>query len=243
MSEPTDRAYWERVAAAWTQWARTPGHDAFWHYRDALAAFTGAGTGTARALEVGCGEGRVSRLLKELGHRVTATDAVAALVDAAREAGSADRYVVAPATGLPFDAGSFDLVVAYNVLMDVEDMPGAVAEMARVLAPGGTVLISLVHPFRDRGRFAGPQPDAPFVVEGSYFGCERFEGNETRGGLTMAFAGWSQPLETYAMALERAGLAITSLREPLPASAGREEAFSQSLRMPLFLWLKAKRIA
>lgn len=240
MTEPPDSAHWARVAAAWTEWARKPGHDAFWHYRDALGAFIGRGA--ARALEVGCGEGRVSRLLKELGHHVTATDAVAALVEAARAANSADRYVVAPAADLPFEAGSFDLVVAYNVLMDVEDVPAVVTEMARVLAPGGTVLISLVHPFRDRGRFAGPQPDAPFIVEGSYFGRERFEGSETRDGLTMAFAGWSQPLEAYAGALEQAGLAITALREPLPTPVDGNAAFHQSMRMPLFLWLKARRL-
>lgn len=241
MTEPPDSAHWARVAATWTTWARTPGHDAFWHYREALRAFIGEGT--ARALEVGCGEGRVSRLLKELGYHVTASDAVAALVDAAREANSADHYAVAPVTELPFEAGSFDLVVAYNVLMDVEDVPAAVAEMARVLAPGGTVLISLVHPFRDRGRFASAAPDAPFVLEGSYFGRERFEGSETRAGLTMDFAGWSQPLEAYAGALEQAGLAITALREPLPAPGSGNAAFHQSMRMPLFLWLKAKRIA
>ncbi|WP_164311290.1 methyltransferase domain-containing protein, partial [Streptococcus pneumoniae] len=87
-----------------------------------------------------------------------------ALVDGAAAAGSADRYAVASAEALPFADGSFDLVVAYNVLMDVEDVPAACAEIARVLAPGGEVMISLVHPFRDRGRFSGPGPDAPFVL-------------------------------------------------------------------------------
>jgi 2-polyprenyl-3-methyl-5-hydroxy-6-metoxy-1,4-benzoquinol methylase len=60
------------------------GHDAFWMYRRALARFVGSGTGNA--LEVGCGEGRISRELKRLGYRVTATDAVAALVEASRQA-------------------------------------------------------------------------------------------------------------------------------------------------------------
>lgn len=56
-----------------------------------------------------------------------------------------------------------------------------------------------------------------------------------RGGLRMHFAGWSQPLEAYAAALEDAGLAITSLREPRP-----DRGDEQDRRVPLFLWLKAR---
>ena len=49
----------EERAAGWLAWARTPGHDAYWTYRDAffdLVPAPGAAT-----LEVGCGEGRVAR--------------------------------------------------------------------------------------------------------------------------------------------------------------------------------------
>jgi 2-polyprenyl-3-methyl-5-hydroxy-6-metoxy-1,4-benzoquinol methylase len=52
--------------------ARTPNHDAFWAYRASLVAFIGRGEG--EALDVGCGEARVSHLLKDCGYRVTATD-------------------------------------------------------------------------------------------------------------------------------------------------------------------------
>jgi hypothetical protein len=44
-------------------------------------------------------------------------------------------------------------------------------------------------------RFAGTETNAPFVLEGTYFGRQRFEGVEERDGLRMHFAGWSQPLE------------------------------------------------
>jgi SAM-dependent methyltransferase len=230
-----DRQHWARVAADWVTWARTPGHDAFWAYRAALADFIGRGQGAA--LDVGCGEGRVARELRALGYQVTAADPVGALVEAAAEADSAQTYVLADAAKLPFHDGAFDLVVAYNVLMDVADMPAAVKEMRRVLCSAGQVVISIVHPFTDRGRLssAGRNPV-------TYFGRQRFEDVEKRQGLRMSFAGWSLPLEAYVAALEGAGLAITSLREPVPdlTHAPRLERWT---RMPLFLWLKARPLA
>jgi len=242
MDEPLlDRAHWTRVAAEWTAWARSPKHDAFWAYREALVAYLGKGSG--ETLEVGCGEGRVSRELKALGYRVTAADTVAALVEAARQADSAHEYTVADARDLPFDDSSFDQVVAYNVLMDVEDVPASLREIRRVMRPRGQLFISIVHPFRDRGNFANSQHDAPFVLEGTYFGRQRFEGVEDRDGLRMHFAGWSQPLEAYADALEEAGLAITSIREPIPVHSEDQEYLKQWTRVPMFLWLKTRPLS
>jgi hypothetical protein len=75
-----DQAHWARFADEWIAWARSPGGDAFWKYRRALARFIGSGAGSV--LEVGRGEDRISRELKTLGYRVTSTDAVVALVEA-----------------------------------------------------------------------------------------------------------------------------------------------------------------
>jgi SAM-dependent methyltransferase len=236
-----DVEHWSRVAAEWTAWARAPNHDAFWAYRASLLAFIGQGAG--EALDVGCGEGRVSRVLKDCGYRVTAVDPVEQLISAAERAGSADAYKIAPAADLPFKNCSFDLAVAYNVLMDVEDIPAALKEVRRVLRPSGTLVISIVHPFADRGRFAGPEANAPFVLQRSYFGRERFEGTEVRNGLQMHFAGWSQPLESYMTALESAELAVTSLREPVPDTGDKGSHMARWSRVPLFLWLKARLLS
>jgi SAM-dependent methyltransferase len=238
--KPIDIEHWSRIASEWMVWARAPNHDAFWAYRGSLLAFIGQSTGDA--LDVGCGEGRVSRVLKECGYRVTAIDPVEKLVSAAEQAGSADAYGIAAAADLPFENCSFDLVVAYNVLMDVEDVPAALKEIRRVLRPSGTLVISIVHPFADRGRFAGPEANAPFVLQESYFGRERFEDTEVRNGLKMHFAGWSQPLESYMAALENVGLTITSLREPVPDAANKGSHMERWNKVPLFLWLKARSV-
>jgi SAM-dependent methyltransferase len=114
-----DRVHWSRAAHDWIEWARRPGHDAFWFYRGGLATLLGPGRGAT--LDLGCGEGRVARLIRDLGYRVTAVGAVREMVTAAREADSVDAYAVPAAAALPFTDGSFDLVVAYNVLMDLDD--------------------------------------------------------------------------------------------------------------------------
>jgi SAM-dependent methyltransferase len=233
-----NRQHWARVAAQWIAWARTPNHDAFWGYRAALARFIGPGAGAA--LDVGCGEGRVSRELTALGYQVIASDPVGQLLAAAAAAESASGYVRADAATLPFHDACFDVVVAYNMLMDVPDVPAAVSEIRRVLRPTGQAIIAIVHPFTDRGRFADTTPDAPFVVRGRYFGRERFEGVDQRGGLRMHFAGWSQPLEDYVEALSGAGFAITELREPLPDLRAGGEHLRQGMRVPFFLWLKVR---
>ena len=77
---PIDIDHWCRIASEWTAWARAPNHDEFWAYRTSLLAFIGQGAGDA--LDVGCGEGRVSRVLKECGYRVTAIDPVEKLISA-----------------------------------------------------------------------------------------------------------------------------------------------------------------
>ena len=238
MTRNADTEHWARVSSEWIEWARAPNHDAFWAYRDSFIAFVGRGDG--EALDVGCGEGRVSRELNACGYRVTASDPVPELLNAAKEAQSADDYAIASGSDLPFEDARFDLVVAYNVLMDVEDVSATLKEIRRVLRPAGMLVISIVHPFSDRGRFATTEATSPFVIRDGYFGSKRFEGTEERDGLRMHFAGWSRPLEAYVTALEDAGLAITSLREPVPQVGDRWHHMQRWSRIPLFLWLKAR---
>ena len=233
---------WESEAANWIAWTRRPGHDAYWSYRDAffeLVPPPGRAT-----LEVGCGEGRVCRDLAARGHAVVGLDASPTLLAAAREAHPDGEYVLADAAALPFGDGSFDLVVAYNSLMDVEDMPGAVREAARILVPGGRLCLCITHPLADAGRFADRTPDAPFVIDDTYFGRRAFEGTFTRDSLAMTFRGWVYPLEDYARPLEDAGFAIEALREPAATDAevARDPAERRWQRVPNFLMARALKV-
>ena len=146
------------------------------------------------------------------------------------------------AAALPFGDGCFDLVVAYNSLMDVDDMPAAVAEAARVLEPGRPLCVCVTHPTADAGRFQSTEPDAPFVITGSYLGRHRVDELFERDGLQMHFTGWRYPIEAYARALEDAGLLIDRLREPAAPATARP-GHERWRRLPNFLHLRAVKIA
>ena len=233
---------WEGRAGQWLAWARTPGFDAYWSYRDAFFALVPPQAG--RALEVGCGEGRVTRDLTARGHRVTGLDASPSLLRAAAEHDPGGDYVLGAAEALPFSDATFSLVVAYNVLMDVADLRAAVAEAARVLVPGGAFCACVTHPFADAGGWARPGDDAPFVVEGDYLAARPFEATMERAGLTMTFDGMMYPLEGYTRAIEAAGLCLEALREPSPAPDATERAeivgWGRWHRIPMFLMWRAR---
>ena len=221
----------ESQALDWIAWARTPGHDAYWSYRDAFFALMPAPG--LQTLDVGCGEGRVSRDLAARGHRVVGLDASPTLVRAAQHAHPEGEYVVGLAEALPFTDASFDLVVAYNSLMDVGDMPRAIAEAARVLQSGGRFCACIVHPIAFAGKWAGAERDATFVITGSYLEPGPWSETQERGGLRMTFANRRFPLQDYSRALEDAGLLIEAMREPAHATSPRWS------RLPGFLLFRA----
>jgi SAM-dependent methyltransferase len=229
---------WEQVAENWVAWARTPAHDAYWQYRHSFFDRIVPAPGR-RTVEVGCGEGRVSRDLRDRGHRVVGVDLSPTLLRHARDADDVTAYVRADAARLPLADRSCDLVVSYNALMDIVDMEGAVAEAARVLDPGGRFCVCITHPMNNSGHFDGPDPDAPFRVTGTYFGRRRFEVTVERDGLTMSFRGWSHALEDYVRALADAGFVIEAMAEPVPASA--TPYLAQWCRVPMFLHIRAAK--
>jgi SAM-dependent methyltransferase len=231
---------WETEAENWVGWARTPGHDAYWYYRNSF--FDGLLLAPrGRTLDVGCGEGRTSRDLASRGHRVVGIDSSPTLLRYAGEADPGGIYLLSDAAALPFPDASFDIAVAYNSLMDVDDMPASVQEVARVLRPNGRLCISVTHPTSDAGAFAGDDPAAMFIIEGNYLARRRFEGSLERDGLRMTFRGWCYPLEDYAKALEEAGLVIEAIREPAPTTTRPE--YGRWRRLPMFLHVRAMKRA
>jgi SAM-dependent methyltransferase len=175
------------------------------------------------------------------GHTVVGLELSTTLVRYAAEADATSWYVQGNASALPFSEDSFELVVAYNSLMDIEDMPGAVLETARVLRPGGRLCISVTHPLNDAGAFTEREADAPFVIEGSYLGKRDFEATFERDGVEMIFSGWAYPFEEYFSAFETAGLLTECLKEPpAPEQAVEHDVAERRWqRVPLFAQIRA----
>ena len=113
-----------------------------------LAALVDAAKPTAadRALDIGCGAGHTALALAPLVRYVVACDVTDAMLDQARalarERGAANvSFLTADAASLPLDNDAFDLVACRVAAHHFHDVRAAVCEMARVLAPGGRLMI------------------------------------------------------------------------------------------------------
>ena len=233
------RRAWDEYAAMWTTWARTPGHDSYRHFHGERFFELVPPPGRL-TLDLGAGEGRVARTSARAVTRSSkSTDPRAR--GASYEL-SQGMVVNADMARLPLVSGVADLAIAFMCLHDVDEMPAAVAEAARVLVPGGHLVMAIVHPINSAGRFDPVQPgqgeaDRPFVVRGSYFEELRYADDIVRNGLSMRFESEHRPLESYARALEAAGFAIEAIRE-----VGESNPADKWYRMPLFLDLRAVRV-
>jgi SAM-dependent methyltransferase len=229
--------FWEEQAEAWVRWARAPAHDSYWlFHRDRFLELLPPPGGLT--VDVGCGEGRLSRHLKELGHAVLAVDRSPTMVRYAREADPELDVREADATALPLEDQAADLVVSFMSLMNTDDLEAAVREAARVLGPDGSYCVAIVHPLNTAGVFLSREPDAAFMIEGSYFEHTRKEVPVERDGLAMTFLDAHRPLEDYFRALETAGFAVERLREI--ADTSDDEGAARWRRIPLFLHLRAR---
>ena len=232
---------WEAEAERWIQWARTPGHDSYsqFHRDQFLRLLPPPGR---RTVDIGCGEGRLGRDLQKLGHRIVAIDSSPSLVAAAREFDPSMDVRLADAAALPLEDASADLAVAFMSLQDIDEMPAAIREVARVLEPGGRLCLAIVHPLNSAGRFEQSTPDAHFVIKGEYLRAFQYADTVERDGLTMTFNSQHRSVEAYFIALEKAGLLIETLREPsVPEHAIVSEGGRRWQRLPLFLHLRALR--
>jgi len=234
------RDAWEAEAGNWAAFARKPRHDHyFWRFN--LPQFLDMLPPPGRlTLDLGCGEGRVPRLLEARRYRVVGFDASPTLVRLAREEGGPPT-VLADAANVPVRSAVADLVLAFMSLQDVDDLPAVLSEAARVLLPGGRLCAAVVHPLNSAGGFE--PDDATFVIRDPYLESRPLVLPIERDGLTMTFHQMHRPLEAYVGALEEAGFAIEALREPVPDEqhVRDEPRMARWRRLPAFLHFRAVR--
>jgi SAM-dependent methyltransferase len=96
-----------------------------------------------RALDLGCGAGTFAAMLAAAGAVVTGVEVAEAALSRARAAHPELDFRLVPLDGpLPFDDGEFDLIWASEVIEHVADTERWLQEVARVLAPGGRLLVT-----------------------------------------------------------------------------------------------------
>lgn len=235
------REEWNAVAADWIAWARSA-NDSYWRFhRDRFLELLPPPP--QNVVDVGAGEGRLSRDLKTRGYSVVAVDTCAPMVEAARQSDPQGRYDIADAAATDLPYSSFDGVIAFMCLHDVDDMPGVIAEVRRILRAGGWLAIAVVHPLNSAGVFRTRESDAPFSIDGSYLQERKYaDEGVNKDGLHMRFASSHRPVGAYADALERSGFVIDRIRE-VTVEPGREGPLRDDqkrwLRVPLFLHLRA----
>jgi SAM-dependent methyltransferase len=188
-------------ASAYARWVRAGQDRSFAPVLDAVAELLPPPP--LSVLDVGCGEGRLGKALIAVGYDVVGVDLDPVMVKLASEHQPSQ---VADATALPFEPQQFDAVVNVHVLMELEDVDRALAEMARVTRLGGKVVTVIEHPFAS-GR----------KVE-SYSRSQTYRWGMSFEGADLGIGGFHRPLAAYLLALDRAGLTFEALRETaLPA--------------------------
>ena len=176
-----------------------------WYARPAMVGLAGDVTGR-RVLDAGCGSGPLAEAMRDAGAEVSAFDVSTAMVELARQrlGDDVDLRVHNLEDSLPYDDGEFDDVIISLVLHYLEDWSEPLAELRRVLKPGGRLLIAVNHP----AAYAVVYPDADYFKVTQYTEDYQFDGRE----VFLTF--WHRPLHAMTDAFTRAGFRVSVVSEP-----------------------------
>ena len=236
---------WE-ASAGWWQASFTEGADA--EYDEQILPLAAEHlAGAASVLDVGTGEGQIARLAKAGGaRRVVGVDPTAGQLGAARTRGGGASYARATATALPFPDASFDAAVACLVFEHIDDVDAAIAEIARVLEPGGRFCFFLNHPLLQTpgsGWIDDQVLDPPeqYWRIGPYL-PEAVTVEEVELGVHIRFV--HRPLSRYVNALAAHGLLITRMIEPAPPPGFLALAteYADAAAVPRLLYLRTTKL-
>lgn len=195
--------------------------------------------GFQRALDVGCGEGRFCRMLRALDIETMGIDPTAALIDHAIACDPGGDYRVGRAEALELPDGAFDLIVCYLSLIDIDDIDAAIPEMARVLRPGGSLLIANLTNFNTAGQTLG-WSDKDLSLGGfamDHYLEERADWVAWRG---IRVRNWHRPMSRYMSLLLAAGLGLIHFSEPSPIG-GDPVRVARYRRAPNFLIMEWRK--
>jgi SAM-dependent methyltransferase len=232
---------WSASAAAWIMEQGEHGDFARRHILDAPMLARIGRRRVQAAVDVGCGEGRFCRLLRDRGIPVVGIDPTEALIATARERDPGGDYRVGRAEALAFADGTFDLVVSYLTLIDIGDLDAAIAEMTRVLRPAGTILIANLA-----SHFTASIGQGWTIDEGGTprFCIDHYLEHRTTWAAWRGIRvrNWHRPLSAYMSALIEKGLILRHFDEPAP-TGGPQEKLDRYRRVPGFVVMEWQKPA
>ncbi|MEL7157005.1 MAG: class I SAM-dependent methyltransferase [Actinomycetota bacterium] len=215
-SPAANTALWN-AHADWWQQEFTGGVDPEYTEQIIPVIVEGLGGG-GLVVDVGTGEGQVARALAATGCRVVGVDPIAGQVELAARRGGGPSYGRATADRLPLASGVADAAVACLVFEHIDAVDDAIAEIARVLRPGGRFLFLLNHPLLQTPGSGWIddqiiEPPEQYWRIGPYL-TEAETVEEVQKDVFIRFV--HRPLSRYLNALIAAGLSLTAMQEPAP---------------------------
>ncbi|HEX7167623.1 MAG TPA: class I SAM-dependent methyltransferase [Acidimicrobiales bacterium] len=237
---------WE-ANAHWWQDGFTEGADA--EYEEQIlplaAHHLATPTPARRVLDVGTGEGQIARLaVREGAALVAGVDPTAAQIAVAHERAGGPVYGKAEAAHLPFPDRAFDAIVACLVFEHIDDVDAAIAEVGRVLAPGGRFLFFLNHPLLQT-------PNSGWIDD--HILCEQYwrigrylvedkTDEEVEKGVFIPFI--HRPMSRYVNALIANGMLVTRMEEPAPPPGflARAAEYEDAASIPRLLFLRCEKM-
>ncbi len=237
------RAAWEEHAS-WWQENFTAGADPEYE-EQILPLFASHLEGAQRVLDVGTGEGQMARLAAESCPMVVGMDPSAAQVGLGAARGGGVHYLRADGAHCPFASESFDAVTICLVLEHVLDLEAVLDEVARILAPGGRLLLALNHPLLQT---PGSGWIDDHILEEQYWRIgpylqEQVTTEEVSKGIFLTFV--HRPLSIYVNGLARRGLYVTALEEPAPPPGflALAHEYEQAASIPRLAFVRAEKFS
>lgn len=193
-----------------------------YYARPAILDLAGDVTGR-RILDVGCGAGPLFEALRDRGADVTGMEPSAEMLELARKRLGDDAVLVQADLNdrLPFPDDAFDDAVACLVLHYLEDWTAPLAELRRVLVPGGRLIVAVNHPFVYKH----------FYPDRDYFTTHEYAEEHTFSDQRVVLSFWHRPLPAITGAFTEAGFRIAVVSEPHPAP-GAHERFPDEVKTP-----------
>ena len=235
---------WERHAQWWIN-GFTDGVDP--EYTDQIIPIAVSElAGIKTVLDVGCGDGQIGRALTANGAVVVGVDPTWGQISVAAERGNGPLYVCASASSLPVANASCDAVLACLVFEHIDDVDSAIAEISRVLKPGGMFAFFLNHPLLQTpgsgwidDHFVEP-PEQYWRI-GAYL-VETASIEEVEKDVFIRFV--HRPLSRYINALSEHSLVLEQMIEPSPPESFLEKAPEYRLAhtIPRLLYLRLRKV-